>query len=104
MVGPHFESPCREYNLRAGAGLFGAEVGEVLTGTVADPANRTRIELDVVVFAPTQPDPTGSCSSAWTSWLTSRDPYRVVDNALTGMVRSSRSARSSAGGRPSVVR
>jgi uncharacterized protein len=55
VVGPHFESLCREYSLRAGADLFGAAPGEVLTGTVADPANRTQIEVDVVVFAPTEP-------------------------------------------------
>lgn len=55
VVGPHFESLCREHSLRAGADLFGAAPGEVLTGTVADPAHRTQIEVDVVAFAPAEP-------------------------------------------------
>jgi hypothetical protein len=55
VVGPHFEALCRDHALRAGAGWFGAPPGEVLAGTVADPGNRTQLEVDVVVFAPITP-------------------------------------------------
>jgi uncharacterized protein len=52
VVGPHFESLCRSFAIDAGAGLFGAPVGEVGAGIVNDPANRTQIEVDVAVLAP----------------------------------------------------
>lgn len=52
VVGPHFEALCRDHALQAGGELFGIEPAEVLAGTVADPANRTQIEVDVVVLAP----------------------------------------------------
>lgn len=55
VVGPHFEALCRDHALRAGAELFGAEPGEVLSGTVADPAGRSQIQLDVVVLAASEP-------------------------------------------------
>ena len=42
-------SPCSR--LRA----FGAPVGEVGSGIVNDPANRTQIEIDVAVLAPPEP-------------------------------------------------
>jgi hypothetical protein len=45
VVGPHFESLCRSFALQAGSGLFGAPVGEVGSGIVNDPANRTQIEV-----------------------------------------------------------
>jgi hypothetical protein len=55
VVGPHFESLCRTFTLKAGTGLFGGPVGEVGSGIVNDPANRTRIEIDVAVLAPPEP-------------------------------------------------
>jgi uncharacterized protein len=38
--------------LRAPADMFGGSPGEVHSGVVNDAANRTQIEIDVVVFAP----------------------------------------------------
>lgn len=55
VVGPHFESLCRFFAQQAGSGLFGAPVGEVGSGIVNDPANRTQIEVDVAVLAPPEP-------------------------------------------------
>jgi AAA+ ATPase superfamily predicted ATPase len=53
VVGPHFEWLCRSFALQSG--LFGAPVGEVGSGIVNDPANRTQIEVDVAVLAPPEP-------------------------------------------------
>lgn len=55
VVGPHFESICRSYAQQAGEDLFGGPVGEVGSGVVNDPANKSQIEVDVVVFAPAPP-------------------------------------------------
>lgn len=55
VVGPHFESLCREYALGVDDAYFGGTPGEVAAGTVADPDRRTQIQLDVVVFAPVAP-------------------------------------------------
>ncbi len=55
VLGPHFEQICREFALAAAARLFGTLPGEVGAGVVADPARRSQIEVDVVVFAPTAP-------------------------------------------------
>ncbi|MGP3956179.1 ATP-binding protein [Nonomuraea sp. 3N208] len=52
VVGPHFEGLCREWAVRAEAEVFGGFPGEVAAGTVADPVNRTQIEVDVAVLAP----------------------------------------------------
>lgn len=52
VVGPHFESLCREYAISAGNDLFGGPPAQVGSGVVADPANRTQIEIDVAVLAP----------------------------------------------------
>lgn len=54
VVGPHFETLCREYVLAAEPDLFGGPPGEVGSGVVADPANRTQIEVDVAVLAPVE--------------------------------------------------
>ncbi|SEG94349.1 hypothetical protein SAMN05444920_108363 [Nonomuraea solani] len=51
VVGPHFESVCREWAMSADAEVFGELPGEVASGTVADPHNRTQIEVDVAVLA-----------------------------------------------------
>jgi uncharacterized protein len=52
VVGPHFESLCREYAITAGSEKFGGPPGEVGSGVVADPANRSQIQIDVAVLAP----------------------------------------------------
>jgi AAA+ ATPase superfamily predicted ATPase len=54
VTGPHFEAICRDYAITAGPGVFGGPAGEVGSGVVADPANRTQIEVDVVVLAPAE--------------------------------------------------
>lgn len=55
VIGPHFEQLCRRWAALAEPVVFGESPGQVGAGVVADPANRTQIELDVVVFAPTVP-------------------------------------------------
>jgi DNA-binding MarR family transcriptional regulator len=55
VVGPHFEALCREFALRPDSGLFDELAGEVAAGTIPDPANRTKIEVDVAVLAPGLP-------------------------------------------------
>ncbi|WP_240506480.1 ATP-binding protein [Thermoactinospora rubra] len=53
VVGPHFEELCRQF--ARVEPVFGELPGEVGSGVVADPAGRTQIEVDVVVFAPAEP-------------------------------------------------
>jgi len=55
VAGPHFEAICREYAITAHPGVFGDVPGEVGSGVVSDPANRSQIEVDVVVLAPAEP-------------------------------------------------
>jgi hypothetical protein len=55
VAGPHFESLCRSFALQAGPGLFGGAVGQVGSGVVHDPANKTQIDIDVAVLAPREP-------------------------------------------------
>jgi len=55
VVGPHFEAICRDYAISADPDIFGALPGEVGSGVVPDPVNRTQIEVDVVVLAPAEP-------------------------------------------------
>jgi hypothetical protein len=55
VVGPHFETICRDYAMTAGPDVFGDLPGEVGSGVVPDPANRTQIEVDVVVLTPAEP-------------------------------------------------
>jgi AAA+ ATPase superfamily predicted ATPase len=55
VTGPHFEAICRDYAITAEPGIFGQLPGEVGSGVVSDPANRTQIEIDVVVLAPAVP-------------------------------------------------
>lgn len=50
VVGPHFEQICREYTLRHAVELFQAMPGQVAAGTIADPANKTQLEVDVAVL------------------------------------------------------
>jgi hypothetical protein len=55
VAGPHFEAICRSYAITADPGVFGGLPGEVGSGVIPDPANRTQIEVDVVVLAPGEP-------------------------------------------------
>jgi AAA+ ATPase superfamily predicted ATPase len=55
VVGPHFETICREWAASYGADVFGDVPGEVAAGVVADPARRTQIEVDVAVLAVSEP-------------------------------------------------
>ncbi|MGR6914903.1 ATP-binding protein [[Actinomadura] parvosata] len=50
VVGPHFEALCREWVWTVDAGVFGELPSEVAAGTVADPRNRTQIQVDVAVL------------------------------------------------------
>jgi hypothetical protein len=54
VTGPHFESLCRDYAIAADPEIFGDAPGEVGSGVVPDPANRTQIEIDVAVLAPAE--------------------------------------------------
>jgi uncharacterized protein len=55
VVGPHFESLCREWALGAGDGTFSDLPGLVAAGVVPDTANRTQIQIDVAVLGPEAP-------------------------------------------------
>jgi uncharacterized protein len=55
VVGPHFESLCREFARAEGRHVFGTPVGEVASGTIADPASKAQIEIDVAVLGPARP-------------------------------------------------
>src|SRR5215470_5949066 len=55
VVGPHFEAICRAFAITADPGVFGGLPGDVGSGIIPDPANRTQIEVDVVVLAPAEP-------------------------------------------------
>ena len=55
VTGPHFEALCRDFARAEGRQVFGRPAGEVASGTVADPANKTQIEIDVAVLAPARP-------------------------------------------------
>ncbi len=55
VAGPHFESVCRDFAMARGRELFGAPVGRVAAGAVADPAGRGQIQVDVAVLGPAVP-------------------------------------------------
>lgn len=55
VIGPHFESLCRAFAPLAD-GLVNGPIGEVGSGLVNDPTNRTQIQIDVAVLAPPEPD------------------------------------------------
>ena len=55
VTGPHFEAVCRDYAIAADPAVFGGVPGQVGSGVVADPANRTQIEVDIVVLAADEP-------------------------------------------------
>jgi hypothetical protein len=55
VAGPHFEALCREFARAEGRRVFGTPVGEVAAGAVADPRNKTQIQVDVAVLGPARP-------------------------------------------------
>ena len=54
-MGPHFEAVCRDFARAEGRRIFGTPLGEVASGTVADPQERTQVEIDVAVLGPARP-------------------------------------------------
>jgi AAA+ ATPase superfamily predicted ATPase len=63
VVGPHFESICRDWATLAGPGVFGEWPGEVAAAVVADPARRTQIQVGVTVLAARDPGRPGQVLS-----------------------------------------
>jgi uncharacterized protein len=55
VVGPHFETICRDWAQSSGADASGEAPGEVAAGVVADPLRRSQIQVDVAVLAPDDP-------------------------------------------------
>lgn len=55
VVGPHFESVCRDFAATRGRQVFGRPVGQVTSGTLTDSAGRDQIEADVAVLGPAEP-------------------------------------------------
>ncbi|WP_283138430.1 AAA family ATPase [Rhizohabitans arisaemae] len=58
-MGPHFEALCREFVELYGYDAFDAEeagIEVVAGGTVADPANKSQIQIDVAALSPGYPD------------------------------------------------
>jgi hypothetical protein len=55
VTGPHFEAICRDYAIAADPAVFGGPPGQVGSGVVVDPANRTQIQIDVAILAPAEP-------------------------------------------------
>jgi AAA+ ATPase superfamily predicted ATPase len=85
VTGPHFEAICRDYAIAADPGVFGGLPGEVGSGVVPDPANRTQIEVDVVVLAPAEPGrPRKILSLGEAKW------DRVMDLRHAGRLRRAR--------------
>ncbi len=55
VVGPNFESICRDWALTAGPAVFGEPVGHVASASINDANARAQIEVDVVVLAAEEP-------------------------------------------------
>lgn len=55
VVGPHFETICREWAAGVGEDTFGDLPAEVTAGSVTDPGGRGQIEVDVAVLGPGLP-------------------------------------------------
>lgn len=78
VAGPHFEAICRDFASAADPSVFGGLPGEVGSGVVTDPANRTQIEIDVVVLAPAEPGrPRRVLSLGEVKWDRVMDPRHV---------------------------
>ena len=68
VVGPHFETLCRDFALQYGERLFGDPAAQVGSAVVADTANRTQIEVDVVALAPQDGEPRRVLSLGEAKW------------------------------------
>jgi AAA+ ATPase superfamily predicted ATPase len=55
IVGPHYETICRQYALGADEMTYGGPPAEVGAGVVNDPVTKSQIEIDVAVLAPQEP-------------------------------------------------
>jgi len=55
VVGPHFETICRDFASRASGQLFGGPAAEVGSGVVNNPVGKTQIEVDVAVLGAASP-------------------------------------------------
>jgi AAA+ ATPase superfamily predicted ATPase len=81
VVGPHFETICRDWATGVDAGVFGDLPGCVAAATVPDPVNRTQTEVDVAVLAaedPGQPRRVLSLGEAkWDKVMTPRHLARL---------------------------
>jgi AAA+ ATPase superfamily predicted ATPase len=85
VAGPHFEAICRDYAIAADPAVFGGAPAQVGSGVVADPANRTQIEVDVVVLAAAEPGrPRKVLSLGEAKW------DRVVDSRHVDRLRRAR--------------
>lgn len=51
VVGPHFEALCRDWAAHAGEDVFGGFPAEVAATVIADPGNRTQVQVDVAVLS-----------------------------------------------------
>jgi hypothetical protein len=69
VVGPHFEAVCRDFVRTEGRRIFGTPLGEVASGVVADPEEKTQIEIDVAALGPARPEaPRQVISLGETKW------------------------------------
>ncbi|MCP2290452.1 AAA family ATPase [Nocardia amikacinitolerans] len=55
VVGPHFETICRDWAMSVGPEVFGELPGQVAGAVVKDPDRRSQIQIDVAVLAPEEP-------------------------------------------------
>jgi uncharacterized protein len=55
VVGPHFESVCRDFVMSRGREIFGRPVGRVASGIVGDQSARDQIQVDVAVLGLAEP-------------------------------------------------
>jgi uncharacterized protein len=56
VVGRHFEALCRNWAAHAGEDVFGGFPAEVAAAALADPGNRTQIQVDVAVLSAGTPE------------------------------------------------
>jgi len=56
VVGPHFEALCRDWAAHVGEDVFGGFPAQVAATAIADPGNRTQLEVDVAVLSAGTPE------------------------------------------------
>jgi len=56
VVGPHFEALCRDWAAHAGDDVFNGFPAEVAATAIADPGNRTQVQVDVAVLSAGTPE------------------------------------------------